>query len=761
MISSRFGCLGLLVLLAPGALWAQDWAKIKPTFLATLPLPQGNEALDQFTRTLQRTPYDDLTRIESELRDLKAEEAKKTSVQRDMVLIQLALEMQGPALEKALVFVEKNPTDLEMALLAGRICRQQSKLELGIKVLEDAIQQPTLKDNPTLKIQIIIELARNLELAGKLVPARARFKEAAELLDLPGALAKSSYTPQGITLQSADIHERLAVLAQKAKEPDTAMNEFLLAAKIDPARRARLGLPLAELLEAKGQHNPALTRINDYLALIPKSAEAFELKAQILEKAGRSAEALAVLEDLHKKDPLHGNNAILFAQKLIQAKRTQEGEAILLAEWKELESRPAADELIKLWGSDKENGPGKLLDAITYALNVPTAQKSYSPNDSTKESDKDPKNKNVKEYEKDILKVMLQAAISDLTLIEGMMKTALARRGTPTEPTPVMMYCLLKFGNTWGCDFHGTMEQLGEVVLSQKGLSPKEKARPLEWYLDALFSQGKCAAVITKGNALLTEIPAENQTEIRFTMARAYAYLGQIDKAMAEVALVTEKAPLTLRHAYDSGRVRIYGLAEQYEQAVAEADKQLKLVKLPEEFHYICPFKAFSLVGLGKNDEAIAIFRDLVAKFPVDTNCLLSSGYHLLNLLEDPSEGERLIQRATEIREQANGNKSSELPNYEQALGWAHFRQGRKDEAARHLRKAASLPGAEYKPFIWAHLGDVESAMGNGEEARKHWKKALDLAEKGVGINEMWYIPSQFKAQLKQKLAQAAGDTGQ
>lgn len=176
MISSRFGCFGLLVLFAPGSLWAQDWAKVKPPFLAPLPLPQGNEALDQFTRTLQRTPYDDLTRIESDLRALKVDEAKKTSVQKDMVLIQLALEMQGPALEKALVFVEKNPTDLEMALLAGRICRQQSKLELGIKVLEDAIQQSTLKDNPTLKLQIIIELARNLELAGKLVPARTRFK---------------------------------------------------------------------------------------------------------------------------------------------------------------------------------------------------------------------------------------------------------------------------------------------------------------------------------------------------------------------------------------------------------------------------------------------------------------------------------------------------------------------------------------------------------------------------------------------------------
>jgi len=38
---------------------------------------------------------------------------------------------------------------------------------------------------------------------------------------------------------------------------------------------------------------------------------------------------------------------------------------------------------------------------------------------------------------------------------------------------------------------------------------------------------------------------------------------------------------------------------------------------------------------------------------------------------------------------------------------------------------------------------------------------ALDLAEKGMGINEMWYIPKLFKADLKQKLAQAAGDTGQ
>jgi len=356
---------------------------------------------------------------------------------------------------------------------------------------------------------------------------------------------------------------------------------------------------------------------------------------------------------------------------------------------------------------------------------------------------------------------MLRAGLSDMALLEGMMKTGLSRRGTNAEPTPVMMYWLLQSGHEWRYGFHGTMEQLGEVVLSQKGLSPKEKAQPLECLLHALYAQGKCAEMIAKGNALLPEIPTENQTEIRLYLARAYACLGQIDKALTEIALVKEKAPLPLRPKYDAFRVRIYGLAEQYAQAVGEADKQLESAKLPGEFHYIYPYKAFSLMALGKKDKAIAAFREMAAKFPGEITVLYTSGYHLLNLLEDPTEGELLIQRAIEIRKQANENKAATIPNDEQVLGWAHFRQGRKDEAARHLRSAARLPGAEYTPAIWAHLGDVESALGNGEEARKYWKKALDLAEKGVGINEMWYIPSQFKAQLKQKLAQAAGDTGQ
>ena len=769
MISSRFGSLGLFVLLAPGALWAQDWAKVKPPFLAPLPLPQGNEALDQFTRILQRTPYDDLTRTESELRGLKAEEAKKTSAQKDMVLIQLALEMQGTALEKALVFVEKNPTDLEMALLAGRICRQQSKLEQGVKVLEDAINQPTLKDNPALKLQILIELARNLELAGKLAPARARFKEAAELLDLPGALAKSSYTSQGITLQSADVHERLAVLAQKAKEPDTAMTEFLLATKIDPARRARLGLPLAELLEAKAQHDAALTRINDYLALFPKATEAVEFKARILEKAGHPAEALALWEELHKRDPLHGINAILLAQKLIQAKRTQEGEAILLAEWKELESRPAADALIKLWGSDKENGPGKLLDAITYAVNVPDNEKFYSTEslskkttkDSNNTSEKDSQNEKPKKYEKNILKVMLRAGLSDLNLLEDMMKTALARRGTNAEPTPVMMCWLQEACDAWYFGIYDTMEELAEVVLAQKSISPNDKASTKTSLLNSMNSQGKFAQVIAKGPTLLKDVPTEKQAEIRYQIAKAYALSGKLDQALKELTKLMDNVPESHRFAWNCHKTRLYSYAGDYEKSLAESTKLIQSAKFQDQIALIQPVKCMALLGLDKKVEAIAAFRETALKFPNDRDSLVKAGYHLITLLDDPSEGENLILRGLDLKSFDNGGASCESTDYFFTMAQIHFRHGRKDEAARLLRQAIRTPGAKFTPQIWNNLGDVESALGNGEEARKHWKKALELTEKGVGIDAMWYIPSQFKVQLKQKLAQAAGDSGQ
>jgi len=59
-------------------------------------------------------------------------------------------------------------------------------------------------------------------------------------------------------------------------------------------------------------------------------------------------------------------------------------------------------------------------------------------------------------------------------------------------------------------------------------------------------------------------------------------------------------------------------------------------------------------------------------------------------------------------------------------LGWIYYMQGRYEEALDQLKTASDLFNDD--PTIWEHLGDTYLKLGNPTAARKHWKKALELA---------------------------------
>lgn len=86
---------------------------------------------------------------------------------------------------------------------------------------------------------------------------------------------------------------------------------------------------------------------------------------------------------------------------------------------------------------------------------------------------------------------------------------------------------------------------------------------------------------------------------------------------------------------------------------------------------------------------------------------------HVLTELGDPAA----IAHAERAVERAPGN-----PNMLDTLGWALARQGRHEEALRHLREARlRLPSAEVK---W-HLGYVLAQLGREREARRELEAAL------------------------------------
>ncbi len=85
-----------------------------------------------------------------------------------------------------------------------------------------------------------------------------------------------------------------------------------------------------------------------------------------------------------------------------------------------------------------------------------------------------------------------------------------------------------------------------------------------------------------------------------------------------------------------------------------------------------------------------------------------------------------------------------ENPAYLDTLGWALFKQGRTDDAAEPLRKAAGMLTGN--SVIQDHHGDLLSKRGQSAEAIAAWERAL--AGDGESIDA---------AAIKSKIARARG----
>lgn len=117
--------------------------------------------------------------------------------------------------------------------------------------------------------------------------------------------------------------------------------------------------------------------------------------------------------------------------------------------------------------------------------------------------------------------------------------------------------------------------------------------------------------------------------------------------------------------------------------------------------------------------------RYLVERDPQNAQALNALGYTLVDAVGRLQEGFELIQRAYGMQ--------PENPAILDSMGWAYYRLGDPEKALSYLRRAHELmPDAE----VSAHLGEVLWAIGNREDARRVWNKALEREPEDPVLNE-------------------------
>ena len=118
-----------------------------------------------------------------------------------------------------------------------------------------------------------------------------------------------------------------------------------------------------------------------------------------------------------------------------------------------------------------------------------------------------------------------------------------------------------------------------------------------------------------------------------------------------------------------------------------------------------------------KFDEGIAVMSEIIAQNPDHAGALNYVGYTWADKGKNLDEAEKFIKRALELQ--------PEDPYILDSLGWVYYRQGRYTESYEHL--VSSFLKAPNEFVVLTHLGDVLVKLGRVSEARDYYVRASHL----------------------------------
>ena len=268
----------------------------------------------------------------------------------------------------------------------------------------------------------------------------------------------------------------------------------------------------------------------------------------------------------------------------------------------------------------------------------------------------------------------------------------------------------------------------GAAVLVQLGIAEQQLAHwdaaiaayhaaktltPRDAEIDAYLVQAHLTARrFDRAEAIAREALARDPRQPRMVRLRAQALLKAGKAAEANALLESAVAKEAGSREY------VVGLADLYAEQKRTADAVRLLEQARQSFgddQAITMRIANVYEAAGQLDAAEKELRRLMADDPLNADAMNSLGYMFADRGVRLPEAVELAERAVKIE--------PDNPAYLDTLGWALFKQGRTDEAAAPLGKAATtLTG---NSVIQDHHGDLLAKRGDTAAAIAAWERAL------------------------------------
>ena len=660
------------------------------------------------------------------------------------------------AIRTARKVIAKDPSDFETAALLARLLCDAGELKEAAAAAKLAVESKALAEKPADAVRVYRDVARLCERANDLAGAEAALRKAIEMVTEQRAavIAAFAFTPKEADGEAADCLERLGHVLVKRAKYGLAAEAFAAAAKLyadprrgdDPASAARLDWNLSGALEAKGDHEAALKRLEEFLKLRPRNPEPYQRLARLLAAVGRRGDAVPALQALAEGDP-----------------RNRPLAAVLAAEMaRDPESRAAADRLF-----------ASLTSVTTDPVVIGVVVKSHLDTGRVREIIKDLDRAFTALDDKDKKEPETPVTVAAKAFAADKARAYADALEGESRGVPALLRAADEDLRAGAKHPHGTYSFLGTLAFRHRKIDlavvqfrQSVRSAPKESQVDAyrsliqvLWLAGKPLEVeLLCRDGLADPDVMIGPVFFNFHRALALAELGRAEVALAAADQAIRQAGDTDRLTVRLNRHKVLCVLGKWAEAIEYGKKLAEEFDAPADRPRMRHAQATAYSGAKKLAEAEAVLRAILDDDPDDAVACNDLGYHLADEGRNLDEAEQLVRHALGVdRVSRRKSGSAELENaaFRDSLGWVLFRQGKLADARAELEQAAALPGGATDPTVWDHLGDVLFRLNEKSKAKAAWERAKELYDADARISSRGRRDGRLD-EVKRKLTRVA-----